>query len=148
MAVNLLKTKPTHKKKPIPFEFALEELANHSHLKISTKPMFGCVGVYSGLKIVLILRERDSYSADNGVWLATTAEHHASLKKLFSSLRSITVFGDGETGWQVLPADAEDFESSVLKACELIAKDDPRIGKIPKTKMRKSKAKTIKKRRS
>lgn len=37
----------------------------------------------------------------------------------------------------MLPLDSQDFEDSVLKACELIIKNDPRIGKIPKTKLRK-----------
>jgi hypothetical protein len=35
------------------------------------------------------------------------------------------------TGWQVLPADAEDFEQAALHACELVLAGDPRIGKVP-----------------
>jgi hypothetical protein len=50
------------------------------------------------------------------------------------------VFGDGLTGWQVLPADAPDFEESALRVCELILARDPRIGKIPKP--RKSRARS------
>ncbi|MCU1312877.1 MAG: hypothetical protein JWM54_634, partial [Acidobacteriaceae bacterium] len=38
------------------------------------------------------------------------------------------------TGWQILPADAPDFESAALRACELVLRSDPRIGKIPKSK--------------
>jgi hypothetical protein len=36
------------------------------------------------------------------------------------------------TGWQVLPADAPDFEEGALRACELVVARDPRIGKVPK----------------
>ena len=120
-------------KKIIPFEFILDELAE---LNLHTKPMFGAYGVYVENKIILILRDKNQ-DADSGVWLATTGEHHSSLQKIFPSMRSIAVFGPGPTGWQVLPLDAEDFEDSVLKACELILQNDVRIGKIPKTKMRK-----------
>jgi hypothetical protein len=124
------------KKAPRPFEFVLDELED---LDPITKPMFGAIGVYVRDAIVLILRDRPKSTCDNGVWLATTAEHHASLKKDFPSMRSIEVFGPGPTGWQVLPSDADDFEESALRACELIKKSDPRIGKIPKPKSRSKK---------
>ncbi|MFZ0824196.1 MAG: hypothetical protein WAM87_11105, partial [Terriglobales bacterium] len=35
------------------------------------------------------------------------------------------------TGWQVLPADAPDFEEAALRACEFVLAGDPRIGKVP-----------------
>ena len=53
-------------------------------------------------------------------------------------MRSITVFGKDVTGWQVLPVDAPDFEETALRACELIAARDPRIGKIPKPRKRRA----------
>jgi hypothetical protein len=43
-------------------------------------------------------------------------------------MRSIQVFGKMVTGWQVLPADAKDFEEAALRACELVLAGDPRIG--------------------
>jgi hypothetical protein len=54
-------------------------------------------------------------------------------------MRSIAAFGKEVTGWQVLPASAPDFESAALRACELIAANDPRIGKIPSKKRAKKK---------
>jgi hypothetical protein len=86
----------------------------------------------------LILRQRKDHILDNGVWLATTPEHHASLKKIFPSMRSITYLGGGETNWQVLPLEADDFEESVATACDLILQFDPRIGKVPKSKKRRN----------
>jgi hypothetical protein len=121
-------------KKPVPFDFVLSELED---LAPYTKPMFGCTGVYVGEKIVFILRQKLEPLADDGVWLATTSEHHASLQKDFLSMRSIELFGPGPTGWQVLPADTEDFEDNVMKACELVRRNDPRIGKIPKSRWKK-----------
>lgn len=117
----------------VPFDFVLDELVD---LDPVTRPMFGCTSVYVGEKIVLILRERESHEADNGVWLATTADRHAALRPEFPNMRSIGVLGGGETGWQLLPSDAADFEESVLRACELIRKGDARIGKIPAGKKR------------
>jgi hypothetical protein len=49
-------------------------------------------------------------------------------------MRSIGVLGTAVTGWQVLPADASDFEESALRACELVLARDPRIGKVPSTR--------------
>ena len=46
-------------------------------------------------------------------------------------MRSIQVLGKKVTGWQVLPADAKDFQETALRACELVLAGDPRIGKIP-----------------
>ena len=115
------------KTKAIPFEFVLDELAG---VEPWTRPMFGCTAVYVEEKIVFILR--DKKDRGDGVWIATTKEHHISLRRELPNLRSITVFGVGESGWQVLPVDAEDFEESVLLACALVRAGDPRIGKVPK----------------
>src|SRR3989338_6745594 len=132
-------TKKQKKKRVIPFSFALEAL---SRVSPHTKLMFGCTAIYVENKIVLILRDRRESKVDNGVWLATTAEHHVSLLKEFPSLRSLEMFGPGPTGWQVLPVDATDFEESVFRACELIVRGDERIGKVPKSKRPKQKAGT------
>jgi hypothetical protein len=78
-----------------------------------------------------ILRDKRDKTADNGVWLATTEEHHESLRREFPNMRSIGVLGRKVTGWQVLPAEAPDFEEAALRACELILAGDRRIGKIP-----------------
>jgi len=115
-------------RKPVPHAFVLDAIAE---LSPRTHPMFGCLAVYVEEKIVLILRDKGGADADNGVWLATTQEHHASLRGEFPNMRSIQVFGKEVTGWQVLPADAPDFEEAALRACELVAARDPRIGKVP-----------------
>jgi hypothetical protein len=119
---------PGKSRKVVPHEFVLDALAS---LAPRTQPMFGCLAVYVGDKIVLILRDKPDNTADNGVWLATTVEHHASLERDFPNMRSIKVLGKEVTGWQVLPADAPDFEEAAMRACELVAARDPRIGKIP-----------------
>lgn len=122
------------RKKRVPYEFVLDALAAASPW---TRPMFGCLAVYVPTrvgepdKIAVILRDKTGDDPDNGVWLATTVEHHESLRREFPNMRSIKVFGKKVTGWQVLPADAPDFEEAALHACELVVAGDPRIGKIP-----------------
>jgi hypothetical protein len=124
-------------RKLVPHEFVLDALGA---LGPATRQMFGCLAVYFEDKIVLILRDRHDSPEDNGVWLATTAEHHASLRHEFPSMRSIQLFGRETTHWQVLPVDAPDFEKAALHACALIIARDARIGKIPKTRTKRSKA--------
>jgi hypothetical protein len=126
---------PAARRKTIPHAFVLEALESGSPF---TRPMFGCLAIYIGRKIVLILRDRPGNPEDNGVWLATTAEHHESLRSEFPNMRSIQLLGKKITHWQVLPADAPDFEEAALRACEMIVAGDPRIGKTPKA--RRSKA--------
>jgi hypothetical protein len=122
---------------PMPFEFVLDALAPLSPV---TRLMFGCQAVYVEDKIVLILRDRPKARKDNGVWLATTASHHDSLRADFPNMRSIGLLGAKVTNWQMLPADAPDFEESARHACELIRDADPRIGKVPKPKKRRLKS--------
>ena len=122
---NLFAVKP---RKTVPHAFVLDAIAA---LSPTTRSMFGCLAIYVENKIVLILRDKRQPAADNGVWLATTEEHHQSLHREFPNMRSIQAFGKKVTGWQVLPADAPDFEEAALRACDLIAARDPRIGKVP-----------------
>ncbi|HVO48437.1 MAG TPA: hypothetical protein VMT29_19125 [Steroidobacteraceae bacterium] len=115
--------------KPVPHEFVLDALAP---LSPTTRPMFGCLAVYVEDRIVLILRDKPGDRADNGIWLATAVEHHASLRQEFPRMRSIRVFDKEVTSWQVLPASAADFEEQARHACRLVLARDPRIGKVPK----------------
>ena len=119
------------KRKPVPHQFLLDAIAP---LAPATRPMFGCLAVYVGKKIVFFLRDKPGASPDNGVWLATAEEHHESLRREFPNMRSIRVLGREVTRWQVLPADAVDFEEAALHAAELVIGRDPRIGKIPKSR--------------
>jgi hypothetical protein len=121
------------RRKAVPHDFVLDAIAA---LSPETRPLFGCLAVYIDDKIVLVLRDKPDKTADNGVWLATTQEHHASLRREFPNMRSIQVLGKKVTGWQVLPADAPDFEQAALRACELIIRRDPRIGKVPGARQR------------
>lgn len=121
-------------RKAVPHEFVLDAIAA---LSPRTRPMFGCLAVYIREKIVVILRDKRGSDTDDGVWLATTKEHHASLRREFPNMRSIQALGKEVTGWQVLPVDASDFEKSALRACSLILAGDSRIGKVPGARKKK-----------
>ena len=118
-------------KRNLPFEFVLENL---SRLNFTVKAFFGCHSIYIGDKILLTLRKKKDHPRDNGVWIATSHEHHESLQQEFPCMRSIELFGNPPSSWQNLPLDADDFEESAIRACELILKNDSRIGRIPAKK--------------
>ena len=138
LAVEALATAKARKAPP--FEFVLDALGT---LPYRTRPMFGCIAVYVGEKIVLFLRNKQSSPQDNGVWIATTVEHHASLRLEFPNMRSIALLGKDVTGWQVLPAECDDFEEVAMHLCDLVIARDLRIGKVPTSK---TKATVIRKR--
>jgi hypothetical protein len=117
--------------KSIPFDFVLEQL---QRLHPFTKPMFGCHAIYIEEKLMLVLRKKKNIDSDNGVWLASAKDHHTGLKKILPSLRTISIFRSGESGWQIIPEDSDHFEKEVMVACDLILKRDPRIGKIIRIK--------------
>jgi hypothetical protein len=116
------------RRKAVPHEFVLDAIASVSP---RTRSMFGCLAVYVEDKIVLALRDKPDHPADNGVWLATSPEHHEALGREFRLMRSIQVFGKPVSSWQVLPSDSANFEEDALRACELILAGDTRIGKVP-----------------
>ena len=122
------------RKSSVAFEFVLEELYS---VEPRVRAMFGSHAVYVRDKIVLILRNKDSYAYDNGVWLATAREHHQSLRKDFPSMRTIELFGGAESSWQNLPVEDAHFEEAVMKACKFILRGDARIGKIPKPRKKR-----------
>ena len=124
-------------KKKIPFEFILDYL---HPLEITIKPMFGCHALYSNGKILLIVRKKEDHPDSNGVWIATEKTHHVSLKNEFPNLESIQILnnGNGTTGWQMIHESNKNFEEAVIHICNLILKNDIRIGRIPKIKKKKA----------
>lgn len=122
-------------RRAVPFPFVLDALDS---VPYHTRPMFGCLAIYVDEKIVLALRDKQPADSDVGVWIATTPEHHESLKRDFPSMRSIEIFGTGVTGWQVLPASDIRFEDEALRVAEYVRRRDERIGKLPAKKKKKA----------
>lgn len=122
--------RPAARKLP-PFSFVLDILAP---LEPASRPMFGCTALYVGAKIVLVLRKRRDHPSMNGVWVATKEEFHESLRRQIPCLRSIPLLGKGVTQWQMIGEREAEFESSVLAACDLVLRRDPRVGTVPKAR--------------
>ena len=122
-------------KRSPPFPFVLDLLAP---LDPVIRPMFGCFALYDAGRIVLVLRKRKEHPSMNGVWVATTKEHHASLRKIVPPLRSIPLLGKGVTQWQMVAEAEEEFEPSVMTLCRLVLARDRRIGTLPKARAKHS----------
>ncbi|MDB5022841.1 MAG: hypothetical protein JWP78_596 [Mucilaginibacter sp.] len=63
--------------KPVPYEFVFDYLP----ACIIVKKMFGMHYLYLGKRIRFILRRQDNEPDLNGIWIATSKQHHPSLKK-------------------------------------------------------------------
>lgn len=113
----------------------LDELAD---MDPRTRPMFGCLAVYVGDRIVFILRERGGGDPDDGVWLAFEPEREAALRERFVRATEIEVFEGRVRGWLKLAATSRAFEDDVLAACAMVRDGDPMIGKVPNASRRKA----------
>jgi len=124
------------KRKAVPYPFILEALAP---LEPEVRPMFGGYSVYVGDRVMFMLRDRPTETRDNGLWVIFADERDASeqataLRWEFPSLRKIELLEGKIRHWMVLPADAPDFESSAMHACELVRRRDARMGRVPKSR--------------
>jgi len=121
------------KPKP-PHPFVLEAL---EPLHPEIRRMFSGFAVYSGNLLILMLRDRPTSPADNGVWLVlseTTNPADPTLRRDFPSLRRIELLGDKINHWLLVPSDSPTFESESLHACDLLLRHDPRLGRVPKSR--------------
>ena len=119
------------RRKRVPHQFVLDAIAE---VRPTTCPMFGALAVYVGEKIVFLLRDRPADPQANGVWIAIPTEFQESLREDFPNAGPVRILGKDISGWHLLAGDADDFETSALHACELVVRNDPRVGKVPNKK--------------
>ena len=119
--------------KNIPFDFILDYLPVR---KIRITPMFGCYAIYCGKRLVFILRDQKNKEELNGVWLASSIENIPLLTAILPVVdleaRLVERKAKGSS-WILIPKESLEFEESVIIACELVSKEDPKIGKITKS---------------
>ncbi len=91
-----------------PFNFIFDYLLP---LDITVNPLFGMFYVYTGPRIILVLRDRKDQPEMNGIWVATNKGQQESLKKELPVLRAFSgpKSRDSGNGWQMIPKDAPDF---------------------------------------
>jgi hypothetical protein len=116
--------------KAVPYDFVFDYLPGN----VVAKRMFGMHYIYLDKKIMLILRKAVKNLGMNGVWVATSKEHHPSLELEVPAMAGFMLDnGDRhESDWRLIKDDTEDFEEATIKVCELIAHGDKRIGKETK----------------
>ena len=138
--VKLIRTMPSHSAanlqtaaphKAIPHKFVLDAVEEMAPL---TRIMFGALAVYVGEKIVFLLRDRPNDPGANGVWVSIPDEYQESLRSDFPNWKPVRIMGKDIRGWRLLPVDADDFEESALRACDLVLRRDHRVGKVPNQK--------------
>lgn len=113
--------------KSIPYDFVFDYLP----LGIIVKPMFGMHYIYLGKKIMIILRKRDNEPELNGIWVATSKEHHQTLQTNIPELGAFFIDNDERHGnWLFIADDSENLEEATIKVCELIVHGDLRIGRL------------------
>jgi len=117
----------------VPYELVFEFLPEE---RVEIKKMFGHHCLYFDGLMVMFMIYREN-NPDNGICLATSAPLISSLSKDIKSLRHLEAYGPESTDWRLIPLDSERFEADVEKACKLILKRDPRIGREPKSKKRR-----------
>src|SRR5476651_839047 len=113
--------------KLMPYNFVFDYLPD----RVITKPMFGMYYIYLDKKLMLLLRKASKNLDLNGIWIATIKQHHQSLQIEVPALSDF-ILDTGEThdsGWRFLKEDDDDFETSAITICEMIARGDKRIGK-------------------
>lgn len=118
----------------IPHPFVLEALAP---LDPEVQRIFSGFGIYSGDRLLLMLREHVKSPQDNGVWLVLSEDTDPadeSLRLDFPSIRPIQLLRNKISHWLLLPSDDADFEPSALRACDLLLRHDPRLGRIPRSR--------------
>lgn len=115
--------------KAVPYNFVLDYLPD----SIIIKYMFGWHYVYRGKKLMIVLSKTLKRPEWDGIWIATEREHHESLFKDVPELQPFFMdMVERESNWLLLPAEAEDFETSAIKICEMISHGDIRVGRVTK----------------
>ena len=125
---------PSKPKTTAPYPFVVEALAS---LQPEVRPLFSGFGVYSGDRLLLILRDREKSPQDNGVWLVLSEgadPADTSLRRDFPPIRRIELLRTKISHWLLLPSDDAQFEPLALHACDLILRRDPRFGRVPQSR--------------
>lgn len=99
--------------------------------------MFSGFAVYIGDRLVMMLRDHPKTPQDNGVWLVLsegTAPTDEKLRRELPSLRRIETLANKIHHWLLIPSDGADFEAEALSVCDLLLRNDPRLGRIPQSR--------------
>ena len=113
-----------------PYDFIFDYLPDD----IIVKWLFGMHYIYFNKKNILILRDAVKEPELNGIWIATVQAHHASLIIDLPGITAIMASEPGkkDSAWMYIHPTNDHFESTTIHLCELITRNDPRIGVVTK----------------
>lgn len=114
-------------KADVPYEFLLDYISPQK--KVDVKPMFGSYVVYVNDRMIFFLRDREDEPEVNGVWVAAAKSYYEELAGKLSMNEQAAPQSKGENKWLLIHKDRDDFESIVLRACELVNAGDRSIGR-------------------
>jgi len=109
-------------------EWIFEEFIEHR--TFFTKRMFGGLAVYLFERQMLVLVEptKSGRWDWHGVLICTDFEHHASLQAEFPALLPHEVLRK----WLFIDSTHEDFEPTMDAVAKRVARNDPRLGIVPR----------------
>jgi hypothetical protein len=112
-------------------EWILEPFAEHR--TFFTKGMFGGLAVYLHERQMLVLVEptKSGRWKWHGVLICTDHAHHASIRAQFPALMPHDVLAK----WLFVDSTHDDFESTMEAVAKRIARNDPRFGIVPKSRV-------------
>jgi len=113
-----------------PYDFIFDYLPDG----IIVRWLFGMHYIYFDRKNILILRDAAKEPQLNGIWLATTQAHHASLRAELPGIMTILADKPGkkDSSWMYIPKNSDHFETTAIRLCDLISRRDQRIGVVTK----------------
>lgn len=110
----------------IPYDFILQSLYP---VRLKVVKMLGGYGLYQGKLLLFFLRDRETELEFNGVFVATQPQYFAELQKEIHHSKMEFDLDGSIDSWIFISEDLDDFKEKVNKACELVKRDDVRIGK-------------------
>ena len=126
---------PNPKPRPkIPHTFVVEALES---LRPEVRRMFSGFALYVGNRMHMMLRDNPKFPEDNGIWLVLSEvidPADPALRRELPSLRPIQTIGGKVGHWLLIPSDQSNFETEALHVCDLILRQDPRLGRIPQSR--------------
>ena len=118
----------------VPYAFVLEALAP---LHIEVQRMFSGFAIYSGDRLLMMIRNHLTSPQDNGIWLVLSEgadPADASLRQDFPSIRRIELLRSKIDHWLLVPSDDAAFEPLALHAWDFLLRRDPRLGRVPNSR--------------
>ena len=110
----------------IPYNFILKLL---HPVRPKVIKMLGGYALYQDRRLLFFLRERSTELEFNGVFVATQPQFYGELQKEIHHSKMEFDLDGSKDSWIFISEDLDDFEDKVKEACELVKKDDVRIGK-------------------